>query len=163
MEKFLQLAELKTEEAQKASIEKVEEIDDLDDADAPEKLVSINSCIYSFFNFNLIIKILIFKYYLCNLKLSFSLLLSVVSGAVQQDRMDRTVLSPWLRFLWDSYRNSLDLLRNNVYVEQLYHQIARQSFAFCAKYQRRNEFRKLCDLLRIHLGQIQKSQQLNHA
>lgn len=91
------------------------------------------------------------------------MLLSVVSGAVQQDRMDRTVLSPWLRFLWDSYRNSLDLLRNNVYVEQLYHQIARQSFSFCAKYQRRNEFRKLCDLLRIHLGQIQKSQQLNHA
>lgn len=37
IEKFLSLAEQKTEEAQKASIEKVEEIDDLDLADAPEQ------------------------------------------------------------------------------------------------------------------------------
>lgn len=87
----------------------------------------------------------------------------MVSGAVAQDRMDRTVLSPWLRFLWDSYRNCLDLLRNNALVEQLYHKIAIQSFEFCAKYQRRNEFRKLCDLLRMHLTQIQKNQGMSHA
>lgn len=38
LEKFLHLAEQKTEEAQKTSIEKVEEIDDLDVAiDSPEK------------------------------------------------------------------------------------------------------------------------------
>lgn len=86
-----------------------------------------------------------------------ALLLSVVSGAVPQDRMDRTVLSPWLRFLWDSYRNCLDLLRNNSLVEGLYHSIARQSFGFCIKYQRRNEFRKLCELLRLHLSQLQKN------
>lgn len=85
-------------------------------------------------------------------------MLSVVSGADQQDRMDRTVLSPWLRFLWDSYRNCLDMLRNNILVEEIYHNVARQSFGFCSKYQRRNEFHKLCDLLRIHLSQIQKSQ-----
>ncbi|VDK46888.1 unnamed protein product [Anisakis simplex] len=91
-----------------------------------------------------------------------NLLLSAVSGAAAQDRMDRTVLSPWLRFLWDSYRNCLDLLRNNAVVEQLYHSIARQSFEFCAKYQRRTEFRKLCDHLRMHLSQIQKQQHLAH-
>jgi len=91
-----------------------------------------------------------------------SLLLSVVSGAVPQDRMDRAVLSPWLRFLWDSYRNCLDLLRNNSLVENLYHSIARQSFAFCIKYQRRNEFRKLCDLLRLHLSQLQKNLSAAH-
>lgn len=39
-DKFLDLAEHKTEEAQRSSIEKVEEIDDLDVADAPEKLVN---------------------------------------------------------------------------------------------------------------------------
>jgi translation initiation factor 3 subunit A len=89
----------------------------------------------------------------------FSLLLSYLSGAVAQDRMDRTVLSPWLRFMWDTYRNCLDLLRNNIYVEQLYHSIARQSFSFCLKYQRRNEFRKLSEMLRMHLTQVQKAQQ----
>ncbi|VDK85826.1 unnamed protein product, partial [Onchocerca ochengi] len=127
IQRFLELAQQKTEEAQKTSIEKVEEIDDLDQADAPENL-----------------------------------LLSAVSGDAAQDRMDRTVLSPWLRFLWDSYRNCLDLLRNTAVVEQLYHRIARQSFDFCAKYQRRTEFRKLCDNLRLHLTQIQKHQHLAH-
>ncbi|VDP10048.1 unnamed protein product [Heligmosomoides polygyrus] len=121
IEHFLQMAEQKTEEAQKTSIEKVEEIDDLDQGDVPE-----------------------------------TLLLSVVSGAAAQDRMDRTVLAPWLRFLWDSYRNCLELLRNNSQVEQLYHRITRKSFQFCSRYQRRTEFRKLCELLRLHLNQIQK-------
>ncbi|CAJ0578705.1 unnamed protein product, partial [Mesorhabditis spiculigera] len=90
------------------------------------------------------------------------LLLSVVSGAAAQDRMDRTVLAPWLRFLWDSFRNCLELLRNNAQVEHLYHKVTRQSLAFCAKYQRRTEFRKLSDLLRLHLNQIQKQQHLPH-
>ena len=49
----------------------------------------------------------------------FSLLLAVVSGAAAQDRMDRTVLAPWLRFLWDSYRNCLELLRNNAQARNL--------------------------------------------
>lgn len=127
IEHFLQMAEQKTEEAQKTSIEKVEEIDDLDQGDVPE-----------------------------------TLLLSVVSGAAAQDRMDRTVLAPWLRFLWDSYRNCLELLRNNSQVEQLYHRITRKSFQFCSRYQRRTEFRKLCELLRLHLNQIQKHQHLAH-
>lgn len=39
IQRFLELAQQKTEEAQKTSIEKVEEIDDLDQADAPEKYV----------------------------------------------------------------------------------------------------------------------------
>jgi len=91
----------------------------------------------------------VFSFISSTIYLLFSLLLSVVSGAVPQDRMDRTVLSPWLRFQWDTYRNCLDLLRNNVYVEQIYHHIARQSFAFCLQYQRRNEFRKLSDMLRF--------------
>ena len=76
--------------------------------------------------------------------------------------MDRAVLSPWLRFLWDSYRNCLDLLRNNYLVEKMYHRVADKCFTFCQEYQRRNEFRKLCDLLRNHLGQIHKSQGLQN-
>ncbi|PAV65190.1 hypothetical protein WR25_14519 isoform A [Diploscapter pachys] len=127
IEFFLKLAEQKTLDAQKTSIEKVEEIDDLDQGDISE-----------------------------------TLLLAVVSGAAAQDRMDRTVLAPWLRFLWDSYRNCLELLRNNAQVEPLYHNIARLSFKFCQKYQRRTEFRKLCDLMRLHLNQIQKQQHLTH-
>ncbi|CAM1317879.1 EIF3A (predicted), partial [Pycnogonum litorale] len=87
-----------------------------------------------------------------------NMLLSAVSGEDSQDRTDRVVLIPWVKFLWESYRQCLELLRNNSRVERLYHDIAQQAFKFCLNYTRKTEFRKLCDNLRAHLGQIQKHQ-----
>ena len=55
----------------------------------------------------------------------YSLLLSAVSGEDTQDRTDRAILTPWVKFLWESYRQCLDLLRNNSSVEKLYQDIAR--------------------------------------
>ncbi|GIX77708.1 eukaryotic translation initiation factor 3 subunit A [Caerostris extrusa] len=87
-----------------------------------------------------------------------NLLLSAVSSEDTQDRTDRVVLTPWVKFLWESYRQCLELLRNNSRVERLYHEIAAQAFKFCSKYNRKTEFRKLCDNLRAHLGHINKHQ-----
>jgi len=53
-----------------------------------------------------------------------SLLLSAVSGEDSQDRNDRAILTPWVKFLWESYRQCLDLLRNNNSVEKLYQDVA---------------------------------------
>ena len=58
-----------------------------------------------------------------------SVLLSAVSGEDTQDRTDRLLLTPWVKFLWESYRQCLDLLRNNSRVERLYHDIAQQGKA----------------------------------
>ena len=58
--------------------------------------------------------------------LHFSLLLKAVSGEDTQDRTDRAILTPWVKFLWESYRQCLDLLRNNSRVERLYQDIAQQ-------------------------------------
>ncbi|KAJ8878273.1 hypothetical protein PR048_018850 [Dryococelus australis] len=85
-----------------------------------------------------------------------SLLLSAVSGEDAQDRSDRTILTPWVKFLWESYCQCLELLRTNAHVENLYHDIGRMAFAFCLKYGRKTEFRKLCDKLRKHLEDISK-------
>ncbi|XP_052101491.1 eukaryotic translation initiation factor 3 subunit A-like [Mytilus californianus] len=87
-----------------------------------------------------------------------SLLLKVVSGEDTQDRTDRAILTPWVKFLWESYRQCLDLLRNNSRVERLYQDIAQQAFKFCFKYGRKTEFRKLCDNLRTHLSLVHKHQ-----
>lgn len=85
-----------------------------------------------------------------------SILLSAVSGEDAQDRNDRTILTPWVKFLWESYCQCLELLRTNAHVELLYHDIARMAFQFCLDYSRKTEFRKLCEKLRKHLEDICK-------
>jgi len=79
------------------------------------------------------------------------MLLKAVTGEQTQDRTDRKMLTPWVKYLWESYRQVLDLLRNNCRVEKLYHLVARRAFIFCLDYERRTEFRKLCDNLRNHV------------
>ena len=51
-------------------------------------------------------------------------MLATVSGEDSQDRADRTVLTPWVKFLWEVYRHVLDILKNNNKVEKLYQDMA---------------------------------------
>jgi len=122
---YLKKAEQKTEAARKESQDAVEGAPGTEDVDDLENLVSPEQ-----------------------------LLLSAVSGEDRQDRSDRTILTPWVKFLWESYRQCLELLKTNSRVESLYHDTARQAFRFCVKYQRKTEFRKLCEILRKHLDQL---------
>eukprot|EP00567_Pseudictyota_dubia_P015222 CAMPEP_0197440222 /NCGR_PEP_ID=MMETSP1175-20131217/6780_1 /TAXON_ID=1003142 /ORGANISM="Triceratium dubium, Strain CCMP147" /LENGTH=239 /DNA_ID=CAMNT_0042970291 /DNA_START=89 /DNA_END=804 /DNA_ORIENTATION=- len=85
-----------------------------------------------------------------------SLLLTTVSSDPLRTRTDHGILLPRLRFLWESYRAVLDILRSNSKLERLYHGTARGALEFCARYRRRTEFRRLCDMLRMHLGNLQK-------
>jgi len=49
-----------------------------------------------------------------------SILLGAVSGDQNKDRTDRAVVTPWLKFLWESYRTALETLKNNARLEQIY-------------------------------------------
>jgi translation initiation factor 3 subunit A len=92
-----------------------------------------------------------------------SILLSTVSGEQSKDRTDRAIVTPWLKFLWETYRTVLDILKNNARLEMLYQSTAHQAFSFCQRYTRKTEFRRLCELLRNHLQNAAKYQSQPHS
>ncbi|KAI6817374.1 Eukaryotic translation initiation factor 3 subunit [Hortaea werneckii] len=92
-----------------------------------------------------------------------SILLSTVSGEQSKDRTDRAIVTPWLKFLWETYRTVLDIFKNNARLEVMYQTTAHQAFDFCKRYTRKTEFRRLCELLRNHLQNAAKYSQQVHA
>lgn len=145
--RFIQLSDAKVQEAQEKA-EKAVALTDVDDLEATETPESI--------------------------------LLGAVSGDQNKDRTDRALVTPWLKFLWESYRTALETLKNNARLEIIYQarcipllllssylrplqQIAQQAFKFCLKHQRKVEFRRLCETLRLHLTNVAKYASQPHA
>lgn len=81
-------------------------------------------------------------------------LMLAVTGEGSKERteriVDKEVVTPWIKFLWETYRNVLDCFRHSKVINQLYKDITNEAFAFCLKYRRFNEFRRLNELLRQH-------------
>ncbi|XP_064998794.1 eukaryotic translation initiation factor 3 subunit A-like [Musa acuminata AAA Group] len=84
------------------------------------------------------------------------LMLSYVSGEKGKDRSDRELVTPWFKFLWETYRSVLEILRNNSKLEALYAMTAHRAFQFCKQYKRTTEFRRLCEIIRNHLTNLNK-------
>lgn len=146
--RFIQLSDAKVQEAQEKADKAVAltDVDDLEAMETPE-----------------------------------SILLGAVSGDQTKDRTDRALVTPWLKFLWESYRTALETLKNNARLEVIYQvrhrsstlplpvlplfvqQIAQQAFKFCLKHQRKVEFRRLCETLRLHLANVAKYASQPHA
>ncbi|CAN1784204.1 Eukaryotic translation initiation factor 3 subunit A [Linum perenne] len=84
------------------------------------------------------------------------LMLSYVSGEKGKERSDRELVTPWFKFLWETYRTVLEILRNNSKLEALYAMTAHRAFQFCKQYKRTTEFRRLCEIIRNHLANLNK-------
>ncbi|OAY43998.1 eukaryotic translation initiation factor 3 subunit A [Manihot esculenta] len=84
------------------------------------------------------------------------LMLSYVTGEKGKDRSDRELVTPWFKFLWETYRTVLEILRNNSKLEALYAMTAHRAFQFCKQYKRTTEFRRLCEIIRNHLANLNK-------
>jgi translation initiation factor 3 subunit A len=85
-----------------------------------------------------------------------SILLSTMSTDPEKTQRDSALLLPSLKFLWETYRAVLDIFKSNSKLEHLYHSAALGALQFCRTYKRRTEFRRLCDMMRMHLGNLQR-------
>jgi translation initiation factor 3 subunit A len=85
-----------------------------------------------------------------------AVLMSTMSTDPAKSQRDSAVLLPSLKFLWETYRAVLDILRSNSKLEFVYHVAAQGALKFCRVYKRRMEFRHLCDMLRMHLGNLRQ-------
>jgi translation initiation factor 3 subunit A len=90
-----------------------------------------------------------------------SILLSTMSVDPAKSQRDSTLLLPALKFLWETYRAILDILRSNSKLELVYHAAAQEALKFCRVYHRRSEFRHLCEMLRQHLGNLRQFGAIN--
>uniref|UniRef100_A0A7S4NK95 PCI domain-containing protein n=1 Tax=Paramoeba aestuarina TaxID=180227 RepID=A0A7S4NK95_9EUKA len=81
-----------------------------------------------------------------------------IGGGTKSEKGKNSVVSS-LKFLWESYRIVLEILRNYPKLESLYADTAKQAFSFCQTYGRKNEFRRLSEILRNHLLGLSKQQQ----
>jgi len=85
-----------------------------------------------------------------------AILLSTMSTDPAKTQRDSALLMPSLKFLWETYRAVLDILRSNSKLEHVYHTAAQAALTFCRVYHRRMEFRHLSDMLRTHLGNLRQ-------
>ena len=83
-------------------------------------------------------------------------MLSSMTEEGSKDRTDREVVVPWLKFLWEIYRAILELLHRQSKLEKLYHKTCEKAYKFCLDYKRTHEFRRLCDMMRVQLSNLQK-------
>jgi len=75
------------------------------------------------------------------------LLKAIQAHDTRQQSQDRDVHSHF-RFLWDTYKVILDVLKSNVRLEEVYHETAQHALEFCRQNKRVAEFKKLIDSLR---------------
>lgn len=62
-------------------------------------------------------------------------------------------MTPWIKFLWETYRNILDCLCHTK-LFHVYRETIEEAFAFCLKYRRLNEFKRLNDLIKQHFQKL---------
>mmetsp|Transcript_23469 Transcript_23469/g.52737 ORF Transcript_23469/g.52737 Transcript_23469/m.52737 type:complete len:1166 (+) Transcript_23469:139-3636(+) len=83
------------------------------------------------------------------------LLRAIQAQDTRQQSQDRDTHAHF-RFLWDTYKVVLDVLKSNVRLEEVYHETARHAFDFCRANQRPQEFKRLCETLRKNYQELHK-------
>lgn len=86
-----------------------------------------------------------------------------VGGDDESDCTKHPLVSGALRYLWDAYRSVLDVMRNNSNLDSLYHEVVEKALVYCTAHGRTNEFRRLCEIQRMHMRAINTHQSQTNA
>ncbi|KAI9291658.1 hypothetical protein K502DRAFT_320929 [Neoconidiobolus thromboides FSU 785] len=92
-----------------------------------------------------------------------SILLRAISLEDSKELSERNIVTPYLKLLWETYRNILDVLKNNNRLEGIYQEVTNKTFQFCIEHNRKNEFRRLSEVLRHHLTNFAKYAHQSHS
>ncbi|ORM39699.1 Eukaryotic translation initiation factor 3 subunit A [Babesia sp. Xinjiang] len=76
----------------------------------------------------------------------------IMAFTLQLEVRDATArsLQNVFRFLWETYKMILDIMRATPKLEKVYHDTARKAIQFCKDNGRLSEFKRLCEVLRAH-------------
>ncbi|CAK0850751.1 unnamed protein product [Prorocentrum cordatum] len=83
------------------------------------------------------------------------LLRSIQQGDTRQQSQDRDV-HVHFRFLWDTYKLILDVLKSGNRLEDVYHETSQHAMEFCRANERPQEFKRLCETLRKNFADLHK-------
>jgi translation initiation factor 3 subunit A len=86
-----------------------------------------------------------------------------VDASKEKDRVERKIVTPWLKFAWEAYKTCLEVCKSNDRLEVVYQQVALQAFGFCRTHSRKSEFRRLTEQLRKDLLNAQKYSSQTHS
>lgn len=90
-----------------------------------------------------------------------NLLISIYEEDQSVGGFNDETFTSWVRFTWESYRSVLELVRNNSQLEITYSGVVSRTMQFCLKHNRKNEFKRLADMLRQHLDAANYQQNKN--
>ncbi|CAG9326073.1 EIF3A [Blepharisma stoltei] len=76
---------------------------------------------------------------------------------VQHEREKAEIITNSLKFLWETYKLCLDILKTNGKMVTAYKDTAIQALDFCFRHKRHFECKRLCETLRVHLQNIIKN------
>jgi len=72
-------------------------------------------------------------------------------------RTEKSLIRDAMKNVWETFKMIIEATSKNKKLEDLYGLIIKKCFDFCKKYNRRTEFKKLCELIRFQLNSIIRS------
>jgi len=74
----------------------------------------------------------------------------------KMDKIKEDVSKKW-KLLMEAYRTELELIYKNKNLEEMYINVARRALQRCKKFNKRGDFKKLCEVIRVHQYQNVKA------